>query len=265
MACMFGFHSINRGLLGLLPEGTMSSGTRDCLSALFVGVEASLLLAPLELVRIQGQNRAKGGLLSATRYVLQTIGPLGLLTRGMHACMQREAKYCLGQFAAIGAVTSGLGEWAAANANAGPSGGSAVARRLQDQDVRTAVASVAVGVLCTVVSHPDDVVKTRQQTRITSAGRFEASMGATGVTAAVGASPPLKDPYRSYAGAMRFVYASEGKLALFKGSMWRCFVRVPLGLTVINWVHPRIRPLVEDLVGAQGGRSESGRSKKTES
>ena len=85
MACMFGFHSINRGLLGLLPEGTMSSGTRDCLSALFVGVEASLLLAPLELVRIQGQNRAKGGLLSATRYVLQTIGPLGLLTRGMHA------------------------------------------------------------------------------------------------------------------------------------------------------------------------------------
>ena len=53
MATMFGFHSINRAALASLPNDTLSERGKEALSALLVGVEASLLLSPLELVRIQ--------------------------------------------------------------------------------------------------------------------------------------------------------------------------------------------------------------------
>mmetsp|Transcript_79697 Transcript_79697/g.155963 ORF Transcript_79697/g.155963 Transcript_79697/m.155963 type:complete len:358 (-) Transcript_79697:294-1367(-) len=271
MACMFGFHSLNRWALNeLFPPESSSSATssataREAASALFVGVEASLLLSPLELIRIQGQNKGKGGLVAASRFAVATIGLKGLLTTGMHACMQREAKYCLGQFAAIGAASQALSEWALRNSphglgDGGGGGGSvqveafdeaangswscsALSSRLastlhSNPDLRTACCSVAVGVLCTVVSHPDDVVKTRQQTRLasSSAARAVASLSKWGVA---------NNPYQSYASALRHVVATEGSLALFKGATWRCCVRVPLGLTVINFVHPRIRPHVD--------------------
>jgi len=157
------------------------------------------------------------------------VGLKGLLTRGMAACMNREAKYCLGQFAIIGVVSSELNDWAAAARN--EEGGWA-SQWLESADAQSAVASVVVGVACTLVSHPDDVVKTRQQTRIVAELSGAAATGA--------------DPYRSYWGSLRHVYRGEGLGALFKGSFWRCCVRVPLGLTVINWVHPRLRPAVQD-------------------
>jgi hypothetical protein len=206
---MFGFHSLNRWLLdeAFPQESTLLSPVgREVASALFVGVEASLLLSPLELVRIQGQNRGKGGLLSASRFTLEAIGIKGLLSTGMHACMQREAKYCLGQFAAIGAASRALDEWAesrrekdsgslstqsstsssslsqvrevssdAVSSGGGGGGGgggssgpvAVLARVLHESpDLRVACSSVMVGVMCTVVSHPDDVIKTRQQTRL---------------------------------------------------------------------------------------------------
>ena len=75
---------------------TMHQSPREKLKAL-VGVEVSLLLSPLEMVRIQGQNCGKGGLLSASRAVAAT-GGLGVWGRGMTATMNREAKYCMGQF-----------------------------------------------------------------------------------------------------------------------------------------------------------------------
>ena len=41
---------------------------------------------------LQGQNCGKGGLVAASRYTVTTVGVSGVLTRGMFACMNREAK-----------------------------------------------------------------------------------------------------------------------------------------------------------------------------
>ena len=135
MATMFGFHACNQTLLDAISGGGdddqgMTSKTREFVSAFLVGIEASLLLSPLELVRIQGQNRGKGGLLEASRCTLSEIGARGVMTTGMHACMQREAKYCVGQFALIGAISSAIADWAAAHrfdASPSPSAASASA------------------------------------------------------------------------------------------------------------------------------------------
>ena len=253
MATMFGFHALNKSLLDVVwGDGTTHGGgsaLREFSSAFLVGIEASLLLSPLELVRIQGQNRGKGEIIAATRYTLSKIGMRVLLTTGMHACMQREAKYCVGQFALIGAVSSAIADWAAASrclpatppatvtAHRASTQTSTLAplaeiAALLDEshDLRTLVSSICVGFLCTLVSHPDDVVKTRQQTRITGGG---------------GASSRRYDG--GYLSSLRHIAMSEGTGALWRGAFWRCCVRVPLGLSVINIVHPRLRPFVEDL------------------
>ena len=252
MATMFGFHAFNKTLLDAISGGGdddqgMTSKTREFVSAFLVGIEASLLLSPLELVRIQGQNRGKGGLLEASRYTLSEIGARGVMTTGMHACMQREAKYCVGQFALVGAISSAIADWAAAHrfdASPSPSAASAsassapsvfssagVATVLDESlDLRTLVSSIGVGFACTIISQPDDVVKTRQQTRIG--------------TAFTGA-------YRSYLGSIAHVASTEGARALWRGAFWRCCVRVPLGLSVINYVHPRLRPFAEAACGGE--------------
>jgi len=226
MASLFGFHSLNRSLLTmLLPEDYLSGTSKEMVSAFGAGIEASLLLSPLELIRIQGQNCGKGGLWVSSRYCIDKIGMSGLLSRGMAACMLRESKYCLGQFAFIGVAYTELSAWSACSQDQ-----STIAATLhRSNDLRTAIASIGVGFLCTIVSHADDVVKTRQQTRLV------ASPGASA------------DPYRSYWSALRHVLKQEGAHALWRGAFWRCCVRVPLGLTVINAVHPRIRPHVETL------------------
>ena len=217
MSAMFGFHAVNRSLLSSCDA--LSEAQRNFLSAMLVGVEASLLLSPLELVRIQGQNNGRGEILSALRYVLRKVGPSGMWSCGMHACMHREAKYCVGQFALIGTISAQL-----------------AARSTQNQhwlydnpDMRSLVASVVVGLFCTVISHPDDVVKTRQQTRL--------------------ALPGSKSPYSSYVSTIAHVVQTEGIATLYNGWVWRCCVRVPFGLALVNFVHPRLRPKVESALG----------------
>ena len=46
----------------------LTQDARSLMSAGLVGVQISLLLSPLELVRIQGQNQSKGGLVEASDY-----------------------------------------------------------------------------------------------------------------------------------------------------------------------------------------------------
>ena len=197
------------------------------------------------------------------------------MTTGMHACMQREAKYCVGQFALIGAVSSAIAEWAAARRFEGSASAAAtttttttttttataagaasssldaspsmlssvgIATLLDESlDLRTLLSSISVGFLCTIISQPDDVVKTRQQTRI--AGPSAASAAPS--TSAAAAGNASLSPYRSYWGSITHVASTEGAHALWRGAFWRCCVRVPLGLSVINFVHPRLRPLTE--------------------
>merc|ERR1719161_2598680 len=85
--------------------------------------------------------------------------------------------------------------------------------------------SIAVGFLCTIISHPDDVVKTRQQTRLHA----------------------IKD-YGSYHNSLFTIARTEGISALFKGAVFRCCLRVPFGLAVINTVHPLLRPEVSRIL-----------------
>ena len=73
--------------------------------------------------------------------------------------------------------------------------------------------AVAGGLLCTSVSHPDDVIKTRQQTHLRGSAKF--------------------DQYTGYVRAARSVVREEGVRALFRGAAFRCLLRVPLGLSLI--------------------------------
>ncbi|RPH12711.1 MAG: hypothetical protein CBC49_007735, partial [Alphaproteobacteria bacterium TMED89] len=64
MASMFALNAFNNKLLSWF-EGT-SETAKELASAALVGVEVSVLLSPLEMLRIQGQNCGKGGLISAS-------------------------------------------------------------------------------------------------------------------------------------------------------------------------------------------------------
>lgn len=91
MACMFACSAVNTQMIQGVSGAGISPLAAELTSAALVGVEVSLLLSPLEMVRIQGQNCGKGGLLSASRAVAAT-GGLGVWGRGMTATMHREAK-----------------------------------------------------------------------------------------------------------------------------------------------------------------------------
>lgn len=82
------------------------------------------------------------------------------------------------------------------------------------------VGAVLGGIACTVVSHPDDVIKTRMQTHMRGSAGHQT--------------------YATFAGSLLHVWKSEGHGALFKGAAFRCLLRVPLGLSVIivsgNWM-----------------------------
>ena len=201
MASMFAFSALNNRLLSAAlddhvatsDDGGSSSGgadggggegskamMRDLASAALVGVEVSLLLAPLEMVRIQGQNNGKGGLIEASRAVAATAAGGGVggwwraWTRGMTATMHREAKYCVGQFFLCAKISEYVSAYmqrgnaggeplttasSSSSSSSGASSGSSGAERA------TLSSQIAGGVLggiaCTVVSHPDDVVQTR--------------------------------------------------------------------------------------------------------
>ena len=209
MASMFALNAFNNKLLSWF-EGT-SETAKELASAALVGVEVSVLLSPLEMLRIQGQNCGKGGLISASRAVLATIpansGLLGFwhaATRGMTATMHREAKYTMGQFWLCAKISEMV-----AGGDSSPGLGAQIA------------GAVLGGMACTVVSHPDDVIKTRMQTHLQ------------------GASPEYAK-YSTFAGSGRHIWTAEGLSALYKGAAFRCLLRVPLGLSVIivsgNWL-----------------------------
>ena len=224
MASMFAFNALNTRLLSHLPgsrsggdtEGDGQRVAKELASAALVGVEVSLLLSPLEMVRIQGQNNGKGGLRSATGVVaaLAAGGGVGgwwrTWTRGMTATMHRESKYCAGQFflcAKISEYVSTLG--GAASDSPAATGGASSPPTLGAQ----LAGAVLGGVACTVVSHPDDVVKTRMQTHLQGS--------------------KLYGTYATFLGSARHVLSHEGLGALFRGAAFRCLLRVPLGLSVI--------------------------------
>lgn len=231
MGSMFFFNSLNNHALQAIEKwnGTsLSQDTRALLGAGAVGVQVSLLLSPLELVRIQGQNQNKGGLVEATRHVAGVSRSSGVALpvgfgRGMTPTMQREAKYCMGQFFLCGFVERQLrGYFEKPEAEGGGEQGSGLGLQV--------VSAIMSGFLCTIVSHPDDVVKTRMQTHITR-------------------GTPEYDMYSTYTRTLRTVVANEGFGALWRGAFFRCVIRVPLGLTVIALVSNYSRPHVAHRCG----------------
>ena len=207
MASMFALNSLNASLLTALDAaGSLSTTAREFASAALVGVEVSLMLAPLEMVRIQGQNCGKGGLLSASRAVAATARGGGVLgwwlawTRGMTATMHRETKYCIGQFFLCGKISEAIAQ---------RDGDGAAEPSLVSQ----VAGAVLGGIACTVVSHPDDVIKTRMQTHLKGAAEYSS--------------------YPTYAASGLRVWRHEGLGALYNGAAFRCLLRVPLGLSLI--------------------------------
>merc|ERR1711971_182991 len=75
------------------------------------------------------------------------------------------------------------------------------------------ISAATCGFLCTIISHPDDVVKTRMQTHLVDSSKFGL--------------------YNSYSGTMMYLIRNEGTSSLFRGWIFRCCIRVPLGLSVI--------------------------------
>jgi len=217
MASMFAFNAINNRMItqAFSDDSGNSATTKELAAAALVGVEVSLLLSPLEMVRIQGQNRGKGGLLSATRAVQATSsggfsGSLKAWTRGMTATMHRETKYCAGQFF----LCAKISEYVSASLNRHAASGTSTSTNPPRETLSSQIAGAVLGgVACTVVSHPDDVVKTRMQTHIRGSPHF--------------------DSYATFAGSLRHVLRNEGLAALFRGAAFRCLLRVPLGLSVI--------------------------------
>ena len=95
MASMFAFNALNSQLLSCI--GGTSKDVQDLASAALVGVEVSLMLSPLEMVRIQGQNCGKGGIVSASRAVSASAkhGAMGwwhAWTRGMTYVTTRRTR-----------------------------------------------------------------------------------------------------------------------------------------------------------------------------
>ena len=242
MASMFAFNAVNSRLLTQLGLG---GDQKELTSAALVGVEVSLMLSPLEMVRIQGQNAGKGGLLSASRAVsatAQSRGHLGLWhawTRGMTATMHRETKYCAGQFF----LCAKISEWAQnaleqpsarhrscadrgdASCSCGDAGAPSHVSSPSPSLRAQVCGAVLGGIACTVISHPDDVIKTRMQTHLRGAPQYSS--------------------YATFAGSAKHIVSSEGLGALYRGSAIRCLLRVPLGLSVISvsgsWMRERAR------------------------
>jgi len=233
---MFFFNSLNNHALKAIEDynGTsLSCDARALLSSAAVGVQVSLLLAPLELVRIQGQNQNKGGLLEASRHVASVAREGGVslsvsFCRGMTATMHRESKYCMGQFFLCSWVERQLR--AALADESRPNGGEEEAGSGLGLRVVSAMGS---GFVCTILSHPDDVVKTRMQTHITK-------------------GTPEFEAYRSYTQTIRTVVKEEGFRGLWRGAFFRCVIRVPLGLTVIAVVSSHVRPHADAAVARLG-------------
>jgi len=219
MAFMFGFHAFNRQILGTLFPDESKENLKLAVSALLVGTQVSALLGPLELVRTQGQNCGKGGILSATKYV----NGLGTSSfgRGMVPTIHREAKYCFGQFFMQVWMSTELQKWIDENRS-----NNAISGFLSQHPIVVQILSAAsCGFLCTIISHPDDVVKTRMQTHLRDSSKFTL--------------------YSSYSQTMWYLLKNEGFSSLYRGWIFRCCIRVPLGLSVIVCSSQFFRPYVQ--------------------
>ena len=242
MASMFAFNALNTQLLdSVLPGDGSGSGkvAKELAAAALVGIEVSLLLSPLEMVRIQGQNCGKGGLFSAARAVNHTACGAGALalwtawTRGMTATMNRESKYCAGQFflceKIAEAVATGRHDHSATSTSTSTSGSHSRAEtcdaRAKSSILPQVVGAVLGGIACTAISHPDDVIKTRMQTYLRGSDGFA--------------------EYPNFLTSGRRILQREGLAALYQGAAFRCLLRVPLGLSVIIVSGNAIRERIE--------------------
>mmetsp|Transcript_6147 Transcript_6147/g.23918 ORF Transcript_6147/g.23918 Transcript_6147/m.23918 type:complete len:300 (+) Transcript_6147:230-1129(+) len=223
MAGLFACMQANKHMIGMAEKVSgreISPGTAQMISAALTGIEVSLFLGPLEMVRIQGQNCGKGGIVDATRAVYNSaptprtmFGAVNAFSRGLNATTHRELKYCLGQFVLCGAIADQMAKVMGGN---------------PDKDWAPKIAGACIGgIACTLVSHPDDVIKTRMQTHLRGDSHFSA--------------------YSSYLSTGMHIVKNEGVHALFYGSIARCFIRVPLGLSIITLSSPMIRSTLEPL------------------
>ena len=224
MAFMFAFSTLNARLLSALDGGGAGSNIyRELTGAALVGVEVSLILSPLEMVRIQGQNMGKGGLVPAARAVHATasagvLGWFSAWTRGMTATINRESKYCIGQFFLCEKIAEAL---SARNSGSERADGATARAGLASQ----VAGAVLGGLACTAISHPDDVIKTRMQTHLRGSAGYAS--------------------YASFLGSGRYILQHEGLRALFNGAAFRCLLRVPLGLSVIIVTGSALRERLE--------------------
>lgn len=211
MAFMFMSHTLNQRLLRMVgadPE----ADTTIALSAALVGVEASTFLAPLEMIRCQGQNMGKGGIISATRYIASLDhspwGKISTFSRGMVPTINREVKYCLGLFFLQGWLDCQL----------------RYLLQFEEGSISTQIVAASTsGCLCCLLSHPDDVIKTRMQTHIKKE------------------SAEYKK-FSGYFATGKVIIQQEGIRYLYRGWVWRCLIRVPMGNPVVilsaNWFRP---------------------------
>lgn len=248
MAGMFACLSMNeRAFSSLESHGLLlSSNWKQFLSAGLVGVEVSLFLSPFELIRIQGQNKGKGGIIAASKYVMglnhdrSTRGLVSILSRGMSATMLRETKYSAGQFFLVGWIERQIQSWRppvptvvlADKASSVRSSFSSASEAYSSPwtAIGTKIVSAMLGgFACTIVSHPDDVIKTRMQTHLSDSPKYAS--------------------YSSYMATGREIVRNEGFAALYKGALFRCCLRVPLGLSVVlltsTWSRPEIQRILE--------------------
>lgn len=122
--------------------------------------------------------------------------------------MNRESKYCMGQFFLCGKIADYVNHSLRLDAAKRDA-----AEPARPSLVGQVVGAVLGGICCTVVSHPDDVVKTKMQTHLRGS--------------------PYFGTYHTFVGTLTHVYKTEGVAALFSGAAFRCLLRVPLGLSVI--------------------------------
>lgn len=268
MAGMFACLSLNDHAFSWLEASqghTLNTSHKQLLAAGLVGVEVSLLLSPFELVRIQGQNKGKGGLFAASRYVAglnhdpSLRGFFRTFGRGLTPTMLREMKYSAGQFFLVGWIEKQIHAWTASRSSSVISSPIVLAASLSTpssssrlsftspldssvskfpppitspkyEGLGTKIFSAMLGgFVCTIVSHPDDVIKTRMQTHLIDSPKYSR--------------------YSSYIATWKDIVRNEGFGALYKGALFRCCLRVPLGLSVVlitsNWSRPQIQRLFE--------------------
>ena len=141
-------------------------------------------------------------------------------TRGMTATMHRESKYCMGQFFLCAKISEQVSAMMTSKGDEPPRHAAPPPAETLTSQI---IGAVLGGVACTIISHPDDVVKTRMQTHLRGAALF--------------------GTYATFAGSAAHVLRSEGLSALFHGAAFRCLLRVPLGLSVIivsgGWMRER--------------------------